>query len=99
MFEGEFGEDEMEEGQFDNKTDMEGGEKESELEEGEVVPSEGLSINDKLQLEIANQIELKQQELVESEAKVRELNNVPLKDNKEVIERVEEQQRLQKEQQ
>lgn len=54
MFEGEFGEDEMEEGQFDNKTDMEGGEKESDLEEGEVVPSEGLSINDKLQLEIAN---------------------------------------------
>jgi hypothetical protein len=33
---------------------MEGGEKESELEEGEVAPSEGLSINDKLQLEIQN---------------------------------------------
>jgi hypothetical protein len=66
MFEHEFGENEMEENQFGDgsskgdKTDMEGGEKESELEEGEVAPSvEGMSINDKLQMEIQNQIELK----------------------------------------
>lgn len=58
MFEHEFGEDEVQEGQFD-KTEMEGGEKESDIEDGELAPSvevtpsadvgpEGLSINDKL---------------------------------------------------
>lgn len=88
-------------------TENEGGEKESDLEEGEMAASDAeadmsmidkqkgdLSINDKLQLEIQNQIDLKQQELLESEAKVRELNNIPLRENKELIQRVEEQQRL-----
>ena len=84
-------------------TENEGGSKESDLEEGEVAPSEGdpsldpsthkprdLSINDKLQMEIQNQIDLKAQEMLDSESKVRELNNIPLRENTELIAIVEE---------
>ena len=37
--------------------------------------------------------------MLESQAKARELNNIPLRENKELLERVQEQQRLLKEQQ
>ena len=58
-----------------------------------------VSIHDKMQIEIQKQVDLKHKEMLESQAKARELNNIPLKENKELLDRVQEQQRLLKEQQ
>ena len=49
--------------------------------------------------ELGKQLELKQKELAESKEKVKELQNVPLKENKELIESVEKQQQQMKEMQ
>ena len=58
-----------------------------------------MSIHDKMQIEIQKQVDLKHKEMLESQAEARELNNIPLKENKELLDRVQEQQRLLKEQQ